>query len=76
MHSYVHTFICTYIHGYTYIDVTFSLYVHHMSDWGCQKGVESLGPVTHHVGARNREQVLCKSNKCSELLSHLSAPGI
>lgn len=28
--------------------------------------------VSHQVGAGNRTQVLCKSNKCSKLLIHLS----
>lgn len=30
--------------------------------------------VSHHVGPGNQTQDLCKSNKCSELLSHLSGP--
>lgn len=31
--------------------------------------------VSCQLGAVNRTQVLCKNNKCSELLSHLSSPS-
>lgn len=31
--------------------------------------------VSHHMGVENRTRVLCKSNKCYKLLSHLSSSG-
>lgn len=46
---------------------------------GCKRALDSLELefqmiVSHHVGPGDRTQVLCKSKKCSYLLSHLSSP--
>lgn len=34
--------------------------------------LESLMALSRHEGAGNRARILCQSNKCSRLLSHLS----
>lgn len=46
---------------------------------GCRKKadpleLELLLVVSHHVSSENQTWVLCKTNRCSKLLSYLSAP--
>jgi hypothetical protein len=52
------------------------LHVHSVSEGarrGCQNSLELLQMVvSHHVGAENQSQILCKNSKCSELLTCIS----
>lgn len=52
--------------------------VQHMCTWypGSSEVVRSRRACESLVSAGNRTRVLCKSNKCSQLLRHLSRPHV
>lgn len=60
------------------------MYVRHVCaccPWRSEEGIGSPRTgvstvVNHQVGAGNQAPVLCKNNKCSQLLSHLSNPHL